>query len=46
MENIITTDHDHNKYIAIQNFIKLPSENLAARLKQANLGSKNDISNL
>ena len=38
MENIITTDHDHNKYITIQKCNKLPSENLTARLKQANLG--------
>ena len=36
--------HDHsNKYITTQEFNKLTSQNIAARLAQANLGSKNDI---
>ena len=42
---INTTDHDHNKYITTQEFIRLTSENFTARLKQANLASKNDIAN-
>ena len=45
MENEITTDHDHHKYITTQVFIKLTSGNLTARLKQANLASKTDIAN-
>ena len=32
-----TTDHDHDKYITTQEFNKLASENVTARLKQANL---------
>ena len=43
IENKITTDHDHDKYITNQEFNKLTSENFTARLKQANLTSKNDI---
>ena len=45
IENIITTNHDHDKYIATQDFNKLISENFTARLKQGNLASKSDISN-
>ena len=45
IENEIVTDHDHDKYITTQEFNKLTSENFPARLKQANLASKNDISN-
>ena len=45
IENKITTDHDHDKYITTQELNKLTSENLNARLKQANLASKNDIAN-
>ena len=41
----ITTDHDHDKYIATQECNRLTSENFTARLKQANLASKNDIVN-
>ena len=41
IENRITTDHDHSKYIATQE-VKLTSENFTARLAQANLVSKND----
>ena len=40
IENKIATDHDHDKYIAAQEFNKLTSENFTARLKQANLLSK------
>ena len=36
-ENKITIDHDHDKYITSQEF--------TARLAQANLGSKSDITN-
>ena len=45
IENKITTDHDHDKYITTQEFNRLTSENFTARLKQANLASKNDIVN-
>ena len=41
----ITIDHNH-KYITTQEFNKLRSEHFIARLKQANLASKNDIANL
>ena len=37
------TDHDHDKYITTPEFNKLTSENVTARLKQANLASKSDI---
>ena len=40
-----STDHNHNKYIATPEFDKLTSESFAARLKQANITSKNDIAN-
>ena len=43
--NKIAADHDHDKYIITQEFNKLTSENFTARLKQANLASKNDIAN-
>ena len=42
IENKITTDHDHDKYITTQEFNKLASENFTARLAQANLARKND----
>ena len=45
IENEIATDHDHDKYITTQKSNKLTSENFTARLKQANLASKNDIAN-
>ena len=45
IENKIAADHDHDKYIITQEFNKLTSENFTARLKQANLASKNDIAN-
>ena len=34
---------DHDRYITTQEFNKLTAKNFAARLKQANLASKNDI---
>ena len=37
------TDHDHDKYITTQEFNKLTTDNVAARLKQEDLTSKNDI---
>ena len=45
VENKITTDHDHDKYITTQEFNKLKSENFTARLAQSNLASKSDIAN-
>ena len=39
------TDHDHGIYIITQELNKLTADNFAARLKQANLASKNDIAN-
>ena len=46
MENKIN-DHDHYaKYITTQDFTKLTADDFTARLKQANLSSKNDITNL
>ena len=45
IENKITTDHDHDKYITTQEFNKLTSEYFTGRLKQANLGTKGDITN-
>ena len=45
IEDKITTDHDHDKYITTQEFNNLTSESFTARLKQANLASKNYISN-
>ena len=42
MDNIITTGHDHNKYMTTQEFNKFISIFIAI-LTQANLASKNDI---
>ena len=42
----ITADHDHDRYIATQEFNKLTTENAIARLPQANLENKNDIATL
>ena len=36
--------HDHSKYITTPEFNKLTAENFTARLKQANLATKGDIS--
>ena len=35
IENKITTDHDHDKYITTQEFNKLTAEDFTARLAQA-----------
>ena len=40
IENKITTDHDHDKYITTQEFNKLASEHFTAGLRQANLARK------
>ena len=40
IENKITTDHDHDKYITTPELNKLTSENYSAGLVQANLASK------
>ena len=45
IENKITTDQDHDKYITTQEFNNLTAENVSARLVQANLAIKNDIAN-
>ena len=39
------TNHDHGKYITTPEFNMLTVENVAARLKQANLASKSEIAN-
>ena len=39
------TDHDHDKYIATPEFNRLTSKDFTTRLRQENLGSKNDIAN-
>ena len=41
--NVCQNDHDHNKYITTPEFNLLIAEHFAARLKQANLASKNGI---
>ena len=41
--NLVTTDHDHDKYITTLEFNKLTSRNFTARLKQENLTIKNDV---
>ena len=45
IENKVTTDDDHNKYITIQESNKLTLDIFAARLSRVNLASKNDIAN-
>ena len=45
IENKITTDRVHDKYIITREFHKLTSEHFAVRLVQANLASKSDIAN-
>ena len=45
IENKITTNHDHDNYLTIQEFTKLTSKDFTARLKQANLARKNDTAN-
>ena len=39
------TDHDYDEYISAAELNKLIAEKLAAKLAQANLANKNDISN-
>ena len=46
IENKMTTDHDHDKYITTQEFNKLSAKNFTARLAEANLVSINDFANL
>ena len=43
IENKITTDHSHDKYITIQEFSNLTVEHFNTILAQENLASKNDI---
>ena len=45
LENKVTTDHDHDKYVTTKELNKLISENISARLAQVNLSSKSDIVN-
>ena len=45
IENKITTDHDHDKYITTLDSSKLISENFTAWLAQAKLASKNYFTN-
>ena len=45
IENKITTDHDHDKYVTTQEFNKLTPENFTARLAQVNLVSISNIAN-
>ena len=46
VEKKITDDDHSNKYITTLVFNKLTAENFAARVKQANLANKSNISNL
>ena len=46
IDNIIPTNHDHDKYINTQEFNKLISENFTAIPGQANLAGKNYIAAL
>ena len=45
IENIVTTDHEHVRYITTQEFNKSTAENFTARLVQANSSDKTDIAN-
>ena len=46
IENKITTDHDHDKFITTQEFNTFKtSENFASRLGETNLANKSDIAN-
>ena len=45
LENKNATGHDHSKYITTQKFNKLTSGNFNARLAQANVASRYDITN-
>ena len=46
IQNKITTDHDHDKYITTQEFNKLTLENFATTLAQENLARKNYLADL
>ena len=46
IENKVTTDHDHEKYISTKEFNKLTSKHVTVRLAQVILASKSDIANL
>ena len=39
------TDHDHDKYITMEEFNKLAAESFTARLAQANLLKENNLAN-
>ena len=45
IENKVTTDHDHDKFITIQEFSNLKSKTFTARLAQVKLASESDIAN-
>ena len=45
IENKITRDHGHDKYITTQKFIKLTAENFITRLAQTYLVTQSDIVN-
>ena len=45
IENEITANDDHDKYITTQELDSLPAENVTARLKQLILASRTDIAN-
>ena len=45
IENKITSDRDHDKYITIQELRDLTAQIFASRSGKANLANKNDIAN-
>ena len=45
IENEITSDRDHDKYITTQELNDLTAQIVASRLGKANLTNKNDIAN-
>ena len=45
IENEITSDRDHDKYITTQELNDLTAQIVASRLGKANLTNKNDITN-
>ena len=45
IENEITSDRDHDKYITTQELNDLTAQIFASRLGKANLTNKNDIAN-
>ena len=45
IENEITSDRDHDKYITTQELNDLTAQIFASRLGKANLKNKNDIAN-